>query len=154
MASQYCIAGALLIAVSSGPINAQPPTPPPFAADAAAPATVALVETWPDGLTNYELTSPRRAAMWTPGFPRVAGYKAPDGVASVFAVQFVRVLVGHDIKVDVSGRSAPLGNQACRSPASRSRPVPGRHRRLAVRVQPVTLSMARVAPMTPHCRPW
>ena len=66
------------------------------------PATVALVETWPDGQTNYELTSPRRASMWTPRFPRVEGYTVPEGGTPVFAVQFVRVLVGRDIKVDVS----------------------------------------------------
>ena len=58
-----------------------------------APATVALVETWPDGRTNYELTSPRRATMWTPRFPRVDGYSPPRGAVPVYAVQFSRVLV-------------------------------------------------------------
>ena len=102
MTAHCWIAGALAIALSSLPASAQSPTQPPPAADAATPATVALVETWPDGRTNYELTSPRRAAMWTPVFPRVEGYKLPDGATPVFAVQIVRVLVGRDINVDVS----------------------------------------------------
>src|SRR5258707_10820899 len=100
MAVQYWRAGALLIAVSSLTAGAPLAFQPPPAADAVNPATVALVETWPNGLTNYELTTTRRASMWTPGFPRIAEYKAPDGAAPVYAVQFVRMLVGRDIKVD------------------------------------------------------
>ena len=152
MASQYWRVGALLIAVSSGSMKAQPPTQPSLAADAATPATVALVETWADGRTNYELTSARRAAMWTPAFPRVEGYKLPQGATPVFAVQLVRVLVGHDIKVDVSvllgsaqQPGVPVASVAI-SPGSKV--VIDGLRKFGV--QPVTLSMARVAPMTPY----
>jgi hypothetical protein len=152
MAAQCWIAGALVIAVSGVAANPQPPTQPPAAADAATPATVALVETWADGRTNYELTSPRRAAMWTPAFPRVEGYTLPQGAKPVFAVQFVRVLVGHDIKVDVS---VLLGSaQQPGVPVASVAISPGATvvidglRKFGV--QPVTLSMAQVAPMTPY----
>src|SRR5262245_14618501 len=65
-------------------------------------ATVALVEAWPDGRTNYELVSTRLGKMWTPKFPRIAGYKRPDGTLPVFAVQITRVLEGPNIKATVS----------------------------------------------------
>ena len=113
---------------------------------------MALVETWPDGRTNYELTSPRRAAMWTPVFPRVEGYKLPQGATPVFAVQIVRVLVGHDINVDVSvllGSAKQPGVPVASvviSPGSKV--VIDGLRKFGV--QPVTLSMAQVAPMTPY----
>ena len=102
MAVERRVACALLVAVSSFSAPSASMAQPPLKADAAISATVALVETWPDGRTNYELTSPRRASMWTVGFPRVDGYKLPDGAMPVYAVQFVRVLVGRDIKVEVS----------------------------------------------------
>jgi hypothetical protein len=115
-------------------------------------ATVALVEAWPDGRTNYELTSPRRASMWTPGFPRVPGYSPPPGSMPVYAVQFTRILVGSDIKVDVSvllGSAEPPG-----VPVATVMISPGSHVVIeALRkfgVQPVTLSMVPVAPMTPY----
>src|SRR5436190_12144489 len=106
MAAELWLAGALVLAVSSLPARAQPIPQPPLTAEAVMPATVALVETWPD-VTNYELISPRRASMWTPAFPRVEGYKLPEGATQVYAVQFVRVLVGRDIKVDVSIDTRP-----------------------------------------------
>lgn len=116
------------------------------------PATVALVETWPDGRTNYELTSARRASMWTPAFPRIDGYVAPQGSIPVYAVQFARILVGSAIKVEISvllGSAAPPA-----VPIASVRISPGS--RVVVNglrkfgVQPVTLSMARVTPMTPY----
>jgi hypothetical protein len=116
------------------------------------PATVALVESWPDGRTNYELTSPIRASMWTPYFPRVDGYAVPEGGTRVYAVQVARVLVGRDIKVDVSvllGSAQPPGVPVVSvviSPGSRV--VVEELRKFGV--QPVTLSMADVAPMTPY----
>src|SRR3954451_17370399 len=122
------------------------------AADTIAPAAVALVETWPDGRTNYELTSARRAPMWTPAFPRIDGYVAPEGSVRVYAVQFARILVGSAIKVDVSvllGSAEPPG-----VPVASVMISPGSHvvveglRKFGV--QPVTLSMARVTPMTPY----
>lgn len=124
------------------------------AADAAEaiPATVALVETWPDGRTNYELTSPRRASMWTPAFPRIEGYKLPDGARPVYAVQFVRVLAGRDIKVEVS---VLLGSaQQPGVPVASLVISPGSQvvvdALTKFGVQPVTLSMVAVAPMTPY----
>ena len=61
--------------VSPSPIAAQAPG----GTGAAVPATVALVETWPDGRINYELTTTRRASMWTPNFPREDGFQPPKG---------------------------------------------------------------------------
>jgi hypothetical protein len=133
-----------------------PAGPAAAAQDAAreplAPTTVALVETWPDGRTNYELTSARRASMWTPAFPRIDGYVAPQGSVPVYAVQFARILVGSAIRVDVSvllGSAAPPGVPIASvmiSPGSRV--VVDGLRKFGV--QPVTLSMARVTPMTPY----
>ena len=145
-------AGALMLAVSSLPARAQPIPQPPLTTEAAIPATVALVETWPDGRVNYELSSPRRASMWTPVFPRVEGYTLPEGARPVYAVQFARVLAGRDIKVDVSvllGSAQPPGVPVASVVIS-----PGSHvvveelRKFGV--QPVTLSMVTVAPMTPY----
>jgi hypothetical protein len=79
MAAQGWVACAWLVAGSSFSAPSVSMAQPPLKADAAIPATVALVESWPDGRTNYELTSPRRASMWMPGFPRVDGYTLPDG---------------------------------------------------------------------------
>jgi len=126
---------------------AQEPAP-----EAVAAATVALVESWPDGRTNYELTSTRHASMWTPVFPRIDGYVVPQGSVRVYAVQFARILVGSAIKVDVSvllGSAQPPG-----VPVASLMISPGSHvvveglRKFGV--QPVTLSMARVTPMTPY----
>ena len=145
-------AGALMLAVSSLPARAQPIPQPPLTTGAATPATVALVETWPDGRVNYELSSPRRASMWTPMFPRVEGYELPEGAKPVYAVQISRVLAGRDIKVDVSvllGSAQPPGVPVASvviSPGSRV--VVEELRKFGV--QPVTLSMATVAPMTPY----
>ena len=50
--------------------------PPPVEAPR---TTVALVETYADGRTTYELTSARPGKMWTPNFPRVKGYRTPEG---------------------------------------------------------------------------
>jgi hypothetical protein len=151
-AGQYGLGGALVVALSSVPAPAQPVPQPPLAVDAVMPATVALVEAWPDGRTNYELTSTRRASMWTPVFPRVEGYKLPEGATRVYAVQFVRILVGRDIKVDVSvllGSAQPPGVPVASvtiSPGSQV--VIDELRKFGV--QPVTLSMVEVAPMTPY----
>jgi hypothetical protein len=91
--------------------------------------------------------------MWTPRFPRVDGYKLPDGAsAPVYAVQFARVLVGGDIKVEVSvllGSAQPPGVPVASvviSPGSRV--VVDELTKFGV--QPVTLSMVNVAPMTPY----
>src|SRR5262249_30643445 len=116
------------------------------------PATVALVETWPDGRINYELTSPRRAWMWTPYFPRVDGYRLPEGAKPVYSVQCGRVLVGGDIRVEVwvlLGPGAPPGVRVATVLIS-----PGSHvvvnELTRFGVQRVTLSLVAVAPMTPY----
>ena len=112
---------------------------------------MALVETWSDGRVNYELTGPRRASMWTPRFPRVAGYQPPEGAKPVYAVQLTRALVGQDIRVDVSvllGSAEPPGVPVATvlvSPGSRV--VVDQLTRFGV--QPLTLSMVDVAPLTP-----
>jgi hypothetical protein len=143
--------GLLVVAamLARRPAVAAPQEPAP---DVLAAATAALVETWPDGRTNYELTSVRRASMWTPAFPRIDGYVPPQGSVPVYAVQFSRVLVGSAIKVDVSvllGSAQPPGVPvASVMIAPGSRIVVDGLRKFGV--QPVTLSMARVTPMTPY----
>jgi hypothetical protein len=152
MAARRWVACAWLVAGSSFSAPSVSMAQPPLKADAAIPATVALVESWPDGRTNYELTSPRRASMWTPFFPQVDGYTLPDGARPVYAVQFVRVLVGRDINVDVS---VLLGSaQQPGVPVASVVISPGSsvtvNALTKFGVQPVTLSMVAVAPMTPY----
>jgi hypothetical protein len=150
MSARLWAAGALVVAGWSWPATSIAQPPP--TTEAVNPATVALVETWPDGRTNYELTSTRRGVMWTPRFPKVDGYRVPEGAKPVFAVQFVRVLVGRDIKVDVSvllGSAQPPGVPVASvviSPGTQV-VVDGLTK---FGVQPVTLSMVDVAPMTPY----
>lgn len=114
-------------------------------------ATVALVETWPDGRVNYELTSTRRAVMWTPQFPRIPGYTPPEGTPRVYAVQFARVLVGGEINVDVSvllGSATPPGVAVTTVTISRgSQVIVNALTKFGVR--PVTLSMVDVGMLTP-----
>jgi len=120
----------------------------------AAPATVALVETWPDGLTHSELTSPRRASSWTAAFPRIASYTLPDRAKPVYAVQFSRVLVGRDINVDISVLLGAAERPAV--PVASVVITPGSQvvvdALTGFGVQPVTLSMVDVVP-TPLYRP-
>jgi hypothetical protein len=114
-------------------------------------ATVALVEAWPDGRVNYELTSTRRAVMWTPQFPRLRGYTPPEGTLPVYAVQFARVLVGGEIKVDVSvllGSATPPGVAVATVTISRGSHVVV-NALAKFGVQPVTLSMVDVGALTP-----
>ncbi|HEY1307960.1 MAG TPA: hypothetical protein VGF24_30615 [Vicinamibacterales bacterium] len=118
--------------------------------DSPTPSTVALVETWPDGRTHYELTSPRRASMWTAAFPRVAGYTLPEGRKPVYAVQFARRLVGRDINVDISVLIGAVERPAV--PVASVVIAPGSHvvvdALTRFGVQPVTLSMVDMVPTT------
>ena len=114
-------------------------------------ATVALVEAWPDGRVNYELTSTRRAVMWTPQFPRLRGYTPPEGTPPVYAVQFARALVGGEIKVDVSvllGSATPPGVAVTTVTISRGSHVVV-NALTKFGVQPVTLSMVDVGTLVP-----
>src|SRR4051794_14642486 len=90
----------LLVASSAVGVSAGTPQAPPTAE--APRATVALVEAWPDGRINYELTTTRRSVMWTPQFPRLSGYTPPPDARPVYAVQLARVRVGDAITVDVA----------------------------------------------------
>ena len=150
MAAKVSVAVALVLAMAGTARPAahadQAPADPETV-----PATVALVETWSDGRVNYELTGPRRASMWTPRFPRVDGYQPPEGTKPVHAVQVARALVGQDIKVEISvllGSAEQPGVPVATvliSPGSRV--VVDQLTRFGV--QPLTLSMVDVAPMTP-----
>ena len=153
MAATFILTAAVIakIAIAAAlPLPAPGQSPPKD--QAVIPATVALVETWPDGRINYELTSARRGTMWTPRFPRIEGYQPPEGAKPVYAVQFARTLVGRDIRVEVSvllGSATPPGVPVATvliSPGSRVTV----HELTKFGVQPVTLSMAAVAPMTPY----
>jgi hypothetical protein len=135
------IAGALLAwALSQTP--AAPPLPP---------STVALVETYADGRTQYELTSAKPAWSWTITFPRLKNWQQPAGTLPVRAVQFDRVLTTNGVKVDVS---VLLGPQYQRVPVESvivhdsGQVVITRLREYGV--EPVDLSLAEVAPITPY----
>ncbi|PYR21200.1 MAG: hypothetical protein DMF94_08900 [Acidobacteria bacterium] len=151
-AGEFDVVRALAVAVSVMPALTHSVAQPSAQSESVAPTTVALVESWPDGRTIYELTSTRRASMWTPFFPRVDGYKLPEGATPVYAVQFGRVLVGRNIHVDISvllGSAQPPGVPIASvvvSPGSRV--VIDALAKFGV--QPVTLSMVDVAPMTPY----
>jgi hypothetical protein len=143
----------IAVAVFQVPVPAQPgaDTPSPRA-EPVTPATVALVETWPDGRTVVDLTTSRPASAWTPMFSKVNGYKLPEGSKPVYAVQLARILDGQNIKVDVSvllGSAEPPG-----MPVASVIVSPGSH--IVVEgltrfgVQPVTLSMVEVAALTPY----
>src|SRR6266850_3449518 len=152
MAASMSLFGAVLIATGVALSPVDDAALQTASSEPVALATVALVETWPDGRTNYELTSARRATMWTPRFPRIDGYTAPQGAVPVYTVQFARVLVGTNITVDVS---VLLGSaQPPAVPVATVVISPGSHVVVEVLkkfgVQPVTLSMMRVAPMTPY----
>jgi hypothetical protein len=147
MTAMLAVAHALMAAVSFAPAVAQP-----LADTGAVPSTVALVETYADGRSNFELVSARPAKMWTPNLPRVEGYRPPDGALPVFAVQIARVLAGRDIKATVSvllgsssGQEVHLADVLI-TPGSR----------IVVDalttfgIEPITLSMATVAPLTPY----
>jgi hypothetical protein len=153
MAARLAAAGAL-VAVVCMAAPSRSSAQVPGGTEAAPQATVALVETWPDGRINYELTTTRRASMWTPRFPRLDAFTSPErgDRRPVYAVQFVRTLIGHDIKVEVSvllGTAQQPGEPVATvvvSPGSRI--VVDALKRFGV--QPVTLSMVTVAPMTPY----
>jgi hypothetical protein len=141
------LAHALMVAVSFAPADAQAP------ADAGAgPSTIALAVTFADGRSNYELVSARPAKMWTPRFPRVKGYKLPAGALPVFAVQIARVLAGRDIKASVSVLlGSSLGQEVRLADVlitPESRVVVDALRKFGI--EPITLSMATVAPLTPY----
>jgi hypothetical protein len=82
------VVATLLMASSAIAVSRSAPQQPPTSD--VPRATVALVEAWPDGRINYELTSTRRAVMWTPQFPRLPGYTPPESTPPVYAVQFAR----------------------------------------------------------------
>ena len=150
MSARVLVAIPLFLVIAAAAVPAVDAAQAP-AAPEAAPATVALVETWADGRVSYELTGPRRASMWTPRFPRVTGYRPPEGAPPVYAVQIAHALVGQDIKVEISvllGSPEPPGVPVATvlvSPGSRV--VVDQLTRFGV--QPLTLSMTDVAPMTP-----
>jgi hypothetical protein len=150
MGTKVWQAAALVTTWVSVPASAAWAGHPPRPADDA-PAAVALVVAWPDGRAIYELTTARRASTWTTRFLRDEGYRPPDGVQPVYAVQWSRVLVGRDIMVDVSvllGSAEPPGVPvASVRIAAGSSVVVRELRRFGV--QPVTLSMIDVAAMTP-----
>jgi hypothetical protein len=155
-ACEVHMAATVLVAIPLVSLIAAAVLPEAFAGQAPpraepAPATVALVERWPNGRVIYELTGPRRASMWTPVFPRVDGYKPPEGAKPVHAVQFTRTLVGEAIRVEVSvllGSTEQPG-----VPVATVSISPGSEvvvdQLIAFGVQPVTLSMVDVAPLTP-----
>ena len=115
------------------------------------PTTVALVETYADGRVNYELTSAKPAWMWTPYFPRLSGWQPTPAVPTVKALKLARVLVGRDVKVDVSVLAPTLQDEIAVTtvmvrPGARVMVEEIRKYGIA----PVELSLAETAPMTPY----
>jgi hypothetical protein len=116
------------------------------------PSTIALVETFADGRVNYELTSPKPAWMWTPLFPRLKDWQPPPGSLPVTALKLARVLVGSDVRVDVSvllgtahEEEAPVAAVVVRHGAH---VMVNELRKFGL--EPVDLSLAEAAPFTPY----
>ena len=146
MISTRSIATVLLVltAVARGGGQASPPAPP-------AQATTALVVRFVDGRSQFNLASARRSSFWTPAFPKIAGWKTPDGDLPITALQLAWQLTGRDIHVDVSVlRGSPHQREDAVASVT---VVPGAHVVVdalrAFGVQPVDLSMAVAAPLTP-----
>jgi hypothetical protein len=135
------IAAASLVLASLAGEQTAAGTPPP----------IALVETFADGVTLFEIATVKPAWRWTPAFPRIEGFKAPDGQPPVADLKIARVLEGGHIKVTVSvllgpARDEVVVDHAVITPGSRV--VIDRLR--AFGVEPVALSLATVAPFTPY----
>ena len=122
------------------------------AAAALPPATVALVESYADGRVTYELTTAKPGKMWTPVFPRVPNWQPPARSLPVTALQIARVLVGDDVRVDVSlllGASHEQEAAVASVLVTRGSHVVVNKLR-AFGVEPVDLSLAEAAPLTPY----
>jgi hypothetical protein len=116
------------------------------------PATVALVEAYADGRVSYELTSAKPAWMWTIKFPRIRDWQPAPGTPPLRAVKLARVLVGRDVRVDVSVlRGAALEDEV---PVTSVVVTHGAHvivkELRAFGVEPIDLSLDEAAPMTPY----
>jgi hypothetical protein len=115
------------------------------------PATIALVEAFSDGRVICELTSAKPGWMWIPSFPRIKDWQPPPGSPPVKALQFDRVLIGRDIKVEVS---LLVGESRERVRVATVLVRPGEH--LVVNelreygLEPVDLSLAEVTPSMPY----
>ena len=100
---------------------------------------------------NYELTSAKPAWSWTPYLPRVKDWQQPEGALPVKAVQIDRVLADGGIRVEVS---VLVGTVRDRQPVEALLIRPGSHvlvtRLREFGVEPVDLSLAEAAPMTPY----
>ena len=128
------ILGAMLSSVQSTP---------------GAPAALALVTTYADGTTHFELISPRSAWYWTPKFPGIDGSSNPPS-----ALKLTRQLDGDVAKVVVSllyfGRQAKQREvevASVRVPRDGSVVVDEVLRRYGV--QPIRLSLATVPTLVP-----
>jgi hypothetical protein len=135
---------AISALLSTGAAAQTPPVDPP-------PATVALVETFADGRTTYELVTSRVGRMWTPYFPRIEGWQQPPNTPPVKAVQFARVLVKESVRVDVSVIVGPERDEhyvetVLVQPGARV----ALNKLRAFGIQPIVLSLADAEPMTPY----
>lgn len=132
---------ALIVTTSCVGASAQAPVPP----------SVALVETYADGRINYEIVSGKPAWMWTPQFPRVEGFTPRNGKLPVKAVKIDRVLAGSNINVVVSVIRGDTREEMPVARVTVTSASPVIVTELAkFGVQPITLSMASIAPMTPY----
>lgn len=120
-------------------------------AQAAAAPPVALVETFADGSTTFEIVTAKPSWRWTPQFPRIQGFKPREGDPEVKDLKITRVLDGENIR---AGVSLLVGLQHDEKPVAEYLISPGVHVVVdalrAFGVEPITLSMTTVAPFTPY----
>src|SRR4029077_160239 len=86
------VGAVMLTAILAAPGQDTPTKP--------APTNIALVTTYADGTSSYDLVSERSAWRWTPKFPLIDGANVPTGVPS--ALKLARQLEGDIARVTVS----------------------------------------------------
>src|SRR5437773_4215929 len=76
------VGGVMLTAILAAPGQDTPPKP--------APTNTALVTTYADGTSSYDLVSERFAWRWAPKFPLIDGARVPTGVPSALKLAAAR----------------------------------------------------------------
>lgn len=138
----FAALAVLTVVVSPGAAQAQ---------DTASVAPVALVETFADGMTTFEIATPKPAWRWTPQFPRIEDFEPREDAPPIKALKISRALVGRNIKVGVS---LLVGVSHDEVAVSEHLITPGStvvvDALAKFGVAPVMLSMATVASMMPY----
>ena len=140
---------AFVLAIAmTGQVMAQHAPPPDRAYP---PARMAVVTTFVDGVTRYDLVSEKPASMWTPQFPHVPASMLPPGSVAYRALNIWRQAVDDRVHVKVSLLSGPLMHDE--QPVRELMIARGERVRVselrAFGVEPIVLSLADTEPMTP-----